>query len=152
MKKEVEYIKRMAKDNIPLNIVTLEDESVIRQLYDIPNKNISFNPSYDNTKINVTISHSYNEIYELLKEKKEISDILLLNEYMLYSEIRVIASGKELLQACDDPKMITPAEKSALEGGIDVPASLLKENLKSQGKLPVSRAIRIAGRYAGEDK
>ncbi|EIJ88019.1 hypothetical protein NEIG_01826 [Nematocida sp. ERTm5] len=151
MKKEVQLIKQMAKENIPLNVVTLEDEGTMRKLYDLHDPNISFNPSYDNTKVNVAISLSSEEMHELLKEQENISDILLHNEYLLFSEIKVIASGKELIQACDDQNDITPAEKSALNGCLQVPASLLKENLKSQSKLPVSRAVRISGKYQDED-
>ncbi|KAI5192320.1 hypothetical protein NEMIN01_1949 [Nematocida minor] len=150
MKKEVQVIKQLLKDNILLNVVTLEDETTMRELYGLHSANITFNPIYDNTRINIALTHTYDEIFELLKEKENISEVLLRNEYALYSEIKVLANGKKLLPSYDDPSDITPAEEYALRGSISVPATLLKENMKSQGKLPVSRAVRITGKYIDE--
>lgn len=147
MKKEVQLIKQLLKDDIPVNIVTLEDEATIRELYGLHSAQISFNTIYDPTRINVSIAHAMNEIQELLKDKENISEVLLHNEYSLFSEIKVLANGKTLLPSFDDPSDITPAEEYALKGSISVPTHFLKENLKCQGKLPVSRAIRISGRY-----
>lgn len=150
MKKEVLLIKQLLNDDIPLNIVTIEDEATIRELYGIYNNNVKFNPVYDNTRINVTISHTKEEILEILKDKPNISELLLRNEYFLFSEIKVLANGKNLLPSFDDPTEITKAEELALKGNLTVPGSLLKENLKSQGKLPISRAVRITGKYVDE--
>ncbi|KAH9385871.1 uncharacterized protein NEMAJ01_0767 [Nematocida major] len=150
MKKEVETIRKLLQDKIPLNIVTLEDEGIIRELYDLHSPEITFNPIYDNSRINICISHSKEEILDLLKDKPNIKELILHNEYYLYSEIKVLASGKVLLPSSDSPSEITPAEEQAIKGNPTVPIELLKENLKSQGKLPVSRAIRITGKYEDE--
>lgn len=150
MKKEVQLIKKLLKDDIPLNIVTIEDEQTMRELYGIHSSSIQFNPMYDNTRVNICLTHTNEEIQEILKDKPTISEVLLRHEYALFSEIKVLANGKTLLPSYDDATDITPAEEYAIRGSISVPANLLKENMKSQGKLPVSRAVRITGKYIDE--
>ncbi|KAI5171131.1 hypothetical protein NEFER03_0533 [Nematocida sp. LUAm3] len=149
LKQKIQWLRR---DKIPFNIITVEEEKLIRSLFGIPEKEITFLSSYDFTKINIIISLSKQDIKDLLSEREGISSCLLVNEYMSLSEINVLSQGKELLPAFDDPKEMSLAESLALKGEPEVPGCFLKENIRTQGKLPVSRSVRVTVKYTDLDK
>ncbi|OAG28899.1 hypothetical protein NEDG_01038 [Nematocida displodere] len=150
MERNIKLMHQLLRDRVPFNVVTIEDEKQIRKAFNIPQPEVSFNPAYDHTRVNLVLKISKAQTKELLKERKGLFDTMLKNEHAIFSEIAVLSENKELLPPYDDLSLLTPAEQKAVEGDTSVPGYLLRENLKSQGKLPVSRAVRITGKYTDE--
>lgn len=148
----MQIVQMLRRDSIPFNIVTLEDETLVRHLFSIPEPEITFDKTYSTSRINIVISFTKQEIKEILKDRENLEEIMLKNEYLLLSELNVLTIKKDLLPAIDDPDDMTPAEENAIKGSIEVPKYLLKANLRSQGKLPFSRTIRITGKYSDVEK
>ncbi|KAI5186152.1 hypothetical protein NEHOM01_1317 [Nematocida homosporus] len=147
MDRTLQLIQQLRKDRVPFNVVTIEDERLIRHLFGLPDPAITFNPNHDPNKLNLVIHISKEEAKQILKHRPNLNTILLTNEYTTLSELNILTRQKQLLPAADDHQTITPAEHQALNGEVDLPAHLLRENLRAQCKLPASRAARITGKY-----
>lgn len=152
MEKIIETVQILRRDSIPFNVVTLEDEKIIRHLFSIPEPEITFDKTYSKTRINIVIAFTKQEIKKILYDRENLEEIMLKNEYMLLSELNILTQGKELAPAVDDLTDISPAEQRALDSDKNFPVHLLKNNLISQSKIPIARSVRITGRYSALEK
>jgi len=146
MEKSLETIRRLISDRIPFNIITIEDESLVRRLFGIPGE-VTFKTAYEPDTLNVLLRITKEDIKKLLKDREGLEEVLLKHEHNVFSEINVLSQQKKLFQSFDDPTKTTPAEYKALNGETGLPGTLLRENLKMEGKIPATRAIRISGKY-----
>ncbi|KAI5179749.1 hypothetical protein NEOKW01_0212 [Nematocida sp. AWRm80] len=155
---------RLIEDEVPLNIISIEDEFILKRVFGLSNiKSISFSTTYDYYKVNVIIGINKEEYRKLLETKgiydgtseeqdslaetSRITNLLLSNEHRIFSELYILNTNKQLLLSYDPPEIMTPAEERAMQGDLGVPIYLLKENLKNQCKLPATRAARISAKY-----
>ncbi|KAI5191021.1 hypothetical protein NECID01_1251 [Nematocida sp. AWRm77] len=152
MNRTIRLIHQLIKDRIPLNIVTIEDEMQMRKLFNITEPAVSFKTPYDRSKVNIALSFSKEETRMLLGGKAHIHELMLKNEYYTYSELKILSQGKELISTYDCISNTTPAEEKALNSDLEYPGELLRENLRSQCKVPPTRAVRVTGKFTDAEQ